>query len=95
MKNVLIIGADPEITGVINRLVNGFEGFKGESITSIDELEAKLNKTPFDILLMGAGFNEDEEHQIRKTAAAFLPDIKIVEHYGGGSGLLLEELHRE
>ena len=95
MKNVLIIGADPEITSVIKRLVNGYEGFQGEAIGAPEELSAALKSSVFDILLIGGGFTEDEEVQMREVASRMSPDLRIIEHYGGGSGLLLEELNRE
>ena len=94
MKNVLIVSADPEITEVIVRLVNGYEGFQGESISAVDQLSATLEKSAFDILLLGAGFTEQEEGRIKETASLINPELKVIEHYGGGSGLLLEELHR-
>ena len=95
MRNVLIIGADPEITTVIERLVNGFQGFRGEAITSIRDLALKLADSQFDVLLLGAGFTKAQETQIRETASSVAPYTRVIEHYGGGSGLLLEELKRE
>ena len=94
-KHVLIAAKDPEITKVIDRLVNSYEGFRGESIHSVAELASILKEKPFHTFLLGAGFTKEQEIQMRAIASSLAPEMKIIEHYGGGSGLLLEELNRE
>lgn len=92
MRNVLIAGKNIEVTEVIERLVNEMEGYKGRTIHAISNLDIVLKKQSFDVLLLGAGFQEDEELEIRRKAVLFQPDIKVVEHFGGGSGLLSAEI---
>ena len=94
MKNVLILSVDVEIAHVIHRLVNGYKGFKGKTINSLDQLLPAIHESAFDILLLGAGFTTAQETEIKAIASHHAPGLKVIEHFGGGSGLLLEELHR-
>ena len=94
MRNVLIAGTNTEVTEVIERLVNEMDGYSGTVINSTKDLDAYLKRQPFDVLLLGAGFQQEEEVEIRRRASLLRPEMKVVEHYGGGSGLLSSEFYR-
>ncbi|MEO1053628.1 MAG: hypothetical protein AAFX87_23535 [Bacteroidota bacterium] len=51
-----------------------------------------MREDKYDILLIGAGFDEQQEKTIRQKAIEIQPDLKILNHFGGGSGLLRAEL---
>ena len=97
MKKVLVAGVDQLITNVIVRLLNQMEGYSGVSANSTTEMEESLRASDYDIFLIGAGFDQAQERSMTKEALEIRPNIKVLEHYGGGSGLLkteLEELTR-
>lgn len=83
---------------MIVRLLNQMEGYNGAKANSTTEMTESLIASDYDILLIGAGFNETQEQSVKKEALKIHPKIKILEHYSGGSGLLkteLEELTRD
>ncbi|MEM9337111.1 MAG: hypothetical protein AAGA66_00155 [Bacteroidota bacterium] len=92
MKKILVIGKNKEIANVIIRLLDAHEGYTGLASTSIQEMHTSLMKDQYDLLLIGAGFDKKDEEEIRRKAIEIQPAIKVFEHYGGGSGLLLSEL---
>jgi hypothetical protein len=55
---------------------------------SIDQL-AQQN---FDILLVGSGFSEEEESRLDHYIRTERPNVHIIFHYGGGSGILYSEV---
>jgi len=94
MKKILVIGMDEVITNVIIRLLHGMEGYSGVATNSINEMLASLREQKYDILLIGAGFDEEQENTIRQKALEIQKGIKIIQHFGGGSGLLKAELEQ-
>jgi len=92
MRKVLIAGTNKQVTDVIERLVNEMDGYTGRVTNSNKDLNAILEKHSFDILLLGAGYTREQETEIRSRATKLRPEMKVVEHYGGGSGLLASEI---
>lgn len=92
MQKVLVVGIDQEITPTIERLINGLENYQGRACGSMEEMVEFLHTIKYDILLIGAGFDQKQEQEMQKRAKEIQPDLEILEHYGGGSGLLLSEL---
>lgn len=89
---ILYIGRDPEITVVMQRLLNAREEWKGLTVCTDGEAVAICEAQPLDLVLLGNGITEDEEHELRKALTALRPGLKIIQHYGGGSGLLYGEI---
>ncbi len=46
----------------------------------------------FDIVLLCNGINEASEQQLRSYFKSMQPAVIIIHHYGGGSGLLSNEI---
>lgn len=94
MKNptILVVCKHPDILSTILRLIHKKEGWAATGAASAAEAETVCTATPVDLVLFGAGVNENEEQQLRSSLAALHPDIKFVQHYGGGSGLLYAEV---
>jgi hypothetical protein len=61
--------------------------------TVSDEESIKLfNEMNFKIVLIGAGVDETSEKKLSDIFKTSIPSIKILKHYGGGSGLLFGEI---
>jgi DNA-binding NarL/FixJ family response regulator len=90
--NILVIGRHADITETVVRLLNNENGWHAAgSLTDMDAIQ-KFEKESFDIVLIGGGVNEDSERELVTTFKRTKPAIKIVRHYGGGSGLLFAEI---
>ena len=90
--NILYIGRHPEIMETVVRLINKNEGWNGLGTADDDMAIALFTNMDFQVVLLGCGINEEDELRLRNFFAAVNPNAKIVQHYGGGSGLLYNEI---
>ncbi|MCZ4222233.1 hypothetical protein [Pedobacter rhodius] len=89
---ILYIGRDTEITTVMNRLLNARPEWKGICVCNDEEAIAICQQQKIDLVLLGNGINHEEEVQLKGKILALMPNVKIIQHYGGGSGLLYGEI---
>lgn len=90
--SILYIGRDTEIMEIVVRLLNKNDNWFGTGTTEYNEAKELVSKLHFDIVLLGCGIDEADELMLRKFFLFHRPSIKIVQHYGGGSGLLYNEI---
>lgn len=90
--NILYTGRHPEILETVVRLINQNENWKGYGAGNNEQVIALFTEIDFDIVLLGCSIPKDEETALRKAFASHNPKCKIVQHYGGGSGLLSSEI---
>ena len=90
--NILVLNRNEGILEVILRLINNHRDWYGVGESELDNLAHLLIKGHIDLVLIGSGFSPAEEQEIVKTSNELNSDIKIVHHWGGGSGLLTNEI---
>ena len=90
--DILVAGREKTILDVVERLINTHEGWKATVITTEDEGVHVFNKQRFPIVLVCAGFSAEEETSLRAKLTAKDPTTVVIRHYGGGSGLLENEI---
>ncbi|WP_133996031.1 hypothetical protein [Dinghuibacter silviterrae] len=74
---------------VVERLLNSHEGWQGVVALTREEGLKKLNGDLYDAVLLCVGVTETDEVEFRKAATN---QTKVIRHYGGGSGLLENEI---
>lgn len=89
---ILYIGRDAEITTVMQRLLNARPEWNGLTVCSDEEAVSICEKQHLDLVLLGNGINPECERALREKLIAIRPGLKIIQHYGGGSGLLYGEI---
>ncbi|NIG54824.1 response regulator receiver protein [Chitinophaga sp. Cy-1792] len=89
---LLAIGYHPEIMQVLHRLMNSHSGWKGDIATSLEEATSLITNNTYDGILLAVGVTPEDETFIRTQVEITAPDTKIIRHYGGGSGLLENEI---
>jgi len=89
---ILYIGRDTEITVVMNRLLNARPEWKGICVCTDDEAIEICQNQEIDLVLLGNGIDAACEEVLRAKLTGLKPDLKIIQHYGGGSGLLYGEI---
>jgi len=89
---ILTIGRHPEILQTVVRLVNNNPDWDCTGALTAAEALAAFAATPFKLILLGGGIEPESEEQLCAAFRALNPDIIIVQHYGGGSGLLFAEI---
>jgi len=90
---IIVYGKHPDILQTVERLINANEAWHGEGYSEEEEVLQQIAQKPYDLLLLGGGISQKSEDTIRKTVGSRFPNLKIVQHFGGGSGLLASEIY--
>lgn len=89
----LVIGKNQEILDVLKRIIENNEGWTAE-IQSSEELSYDyLTANNVDIVLLSSGLEEQFEKDMKVFCENSGGKVKVIEHYGGGSGLLKNEVY--
>lgn len=90
--HILAIGRNPEIMAVIDRLLNTPENRTGTTVTTDEEALAAFQNATFDLVLLCVGISEQEGAALTAQLLQLQPGVPVIRHYGGGSGLLDNEI---
>jgi hypothetical protein len=90
---ILVICRHPEILQTIVRLVNNNPDWQATGAITNPEAIKAFNDGAFGLVLLGSGIDEESEKELRSAFTSVVPGITIVQHYGGGSGLLSAEIY--
>lgn len=91
--NILALGTDTRILQTILRLLHSKSGWTATGAATVQEALSSVAGNKYDVLLLGAGFSTAEEMQVSDAICAANPDVRVIPHYGGGSGLLFAEIY--
>jgi hypothetical protein len=90
---ILVIGRNPEIVQTVVRLINNNPAWNA-TFALTDEVAIKyFEAQPFNLVLLGGGIEPESDNLLRHEFTARNPNITIIQHYGGGSGLLATEIN--
>lgn len=90
--NILVIGRQEEIMNTVVRLINNHTHWNATGTTDNQKAIILFDQQHFDLVLIGGGVDKESETQLREIFTLKNPAIKIVQHWGGGSGLLENEI---
>ena len=85
MKNVVILGGNKDIVDLLVRLIANYPEFSASGFQQAQEVLAP--GIPMDVLLLSSGVSAADEALVRSAVS-----VPIIQHFGGGSGLLRAEL---
>ncbi|MBI3219511.1 MAG: hypothetical protein HYZ44_08370 [Bacteroidetes bacterium] len=91
--HILIIGRHQQIMETVVRLIESQRGWTATGALTDEEAVAIFQQENFDLVLIGGGVEEASEQKLKELFLKKNPAIKIIRHYGGGSGLLFNEIH--
>ncbi len=91
--NILVVGRHEEILQTVLRLINKNDDWNAEGCLHDEEAVKLFNERNFDLVLLSGGIDEVCEENLRNCFMKKNPAIKIIQHYGGGSGLLSGEIY--
>jgi hypothetical protein len=91
---ILVIGRHEEILQTVIRLVNNNLDWNATGCVTDNEALTAFGNQQFKLVLLGGGIEPESETRLRAAFEAKNPDIIIVQHYGGGSGLLAAEIYQ-
>ncbi|MBL4674881.1 MAG: hypothetical protein JKY70_01535 [Mucilaginibacter sp.] len=90
---IMVICRHPEILATIVRLINNNPEWSATGCETDQSAIDAFKAINHDVVLIGSGVNTESETQLRKVFINLNPLVKIVQHYGGGSGLLSAEIY--
>jgi len=88
--NILAVGTNTEILPVILRLLNNKPNWQATGASTLTEVLTIAAEKQFDVILIGGGIDEQDTLVIKNA----FPQIPVVLHFGGGSGLLYAEIYQ-
>ncbi|KAA0125960.1 hypothetical protein FY557_19875 [Chryseobacterium sp. SN22] len=91
--NFLVIGKNQEILETLKRIIENNEGWKAEIRSDETVCPDYIKENEVDIVLLSSGLDEKYENEIKVFCSALGKDVKVIDHYGGGSGLLKNEVY--
>lgn len=91
---ILAIGRHAEILQTVVRLINNNPEWNATSAGTDDEAILAFSTQPYKLVLLGGGIEDESEGRLCAAFRALNPEIIIVQHYGGGSGLLTAEIYQ-
>ena len=92
--NILVVGKDPEILKVVLRLLNDYKEGNYHAVGSTDPDFARslFADTDIDLVLITNGIDATLDASLREDFLTRRPGVRILQHFGGGSGLLFGEI---
>lgn len=87
-----MVGRHPEIMQTVLELINKTEDWEATGALSDETAIELYQKRRYDVVLIGGGVTEESEAKLRAIFTFQNPLIRIIQHYGGGSGLLFAEI---
>jgi len=90
---ILVICRHEGILQTIVRLINNNPAWNATGAVNDEEALTAFAARSFKVVLLGSGIEKENEDKLSMAFKAHDPNITIVEHYGGGSGLLFTEIY--
>lgn len=91
--NFLVIGKNNEILETLKRIIENNEGWKAEIQSDENICYNYIKENHIDIVLLSSGLEEKFENEIKVFCKNLDKEVKVIDHYGGGSGLLKNEVY--
>ena len=89
----LIFGKNEEILLTLKRIIENSPNWNATIQYDLDACKKQLIDFPVDVLLLSSGLSPQEEHEITDHLTRLTYPIGLIKHYGGGSGLLKNEVY--
>jgi hypothetical protein len=90
--NILVIGRHAEITETIIRLLESRDGWTAKGALTDEEALNLFKSEKINFVLIGGGVSDASEAELRGAFKMIDPAAVIIQHFGGGSGLLFNEI---
>jgi hypothetical protein len=88
----LILGKNQPILEILIRLVNANVEWNAVGFSEDEVAKIYFKENELDIVLLSSGIDQESENIMRAFFISHQPEIEIIQHYGGGSGLLKCEI---
>lgn len=90
---ILAVGRHEQILQTVVRLINNNPDWEGLGAVTDKEAVQQFDHQLINLVLLCGGIEPESEENLRAYFTAHRPHVPIVQHYGGGSGLLTAEIY--
>jgi len=90
---ILVIGRNEQIVATVERLINNNPAWQATTCLTDEGAVTICAQQKFDLVLLGGGIDAASDAYLRNAINEHQPGITIIQHYGGGSGLLATEIN--
>ncbi|CAM3460587.1 hypothetical protein [Aquirufa ecclesiirivi] len=94
IHHILVVGKNEAIVALLIKLVNKYPELFALGTCELEEVPSICQKSPIDIVLFSSGLSLQQEKEMVQIVSQIHPNVKTIEHFGGGSGLLRTELNQ-
>ncbi|QSW88568.1 MULTISPECIES: hypothetical protein [Flavobacterium] len=95
MLQFLLLGKNEEILAILLRLVNAYDEWNAVAFSNEKEAQEYFLNHKIDVVLLSSAIEDQVEKEFTSFCLKQQPNVEVIEHFGGGSGLLKSEiLHR-
>lgn len=88
----LVIGTNEIILETLVRVITSMDRWTAHSCNELESMFEYLKQHEVNVLLLSSGLEEEVEQKIKTIVPFLYPETAVIEHYGGGSGLLRNEV---
>lgn len=89
----LILGKNEAILEILLRLVNANENWNAIGFNHETLAQEYFLKNNLDFVLLSSGIEDHIEKEFTQFCIKNQPNVEVIEHFGGGSGLLQSEIY--
>ncbi|GAA4450627.1 hypothetical protein [Rurimicrobium arvi] len=89
---ILVVGRNREIVPVLQRLIEQEESWQATVAYTDEDAILQFQQMQYDVVLLSSGIEPESEAKLRSLFLFQQPEVIILQHYGGGSGLLKAEI---
>jgi len=89
----LILGKNESILPILLRLVNANENWNAIAFTDEHLAQEYFLNNKIDMVLLSSAIENHVEKEFTLFCLKNQPDVEVIEHFGGGSGLLQSEIY--
>lgn len=90
--SILFIARTPQIVEIVVRLIDSVEGWTARGCLSNETAMELFLSNEYDLIMLGSGLEPASELELTRFFESHKPNIPVIQHYGGGSGLLFGEI---
>ncbi len=90
---ILVVGRNSDIVQTVVRLINNNPRWNATHALTDSEAIALFHSQAFKLVLLGGGIEARSDALLRQAFTSHNPGITIIQHFGGGSGLLATEIN--
>jgi CheY-like chemotaxis protein len=91
---ILVVGRNTEIVPLLQRLIEQEETWQCTTAYTDEEAILHFQQMQYDVVLLSSGIEPESEAKLRSLFLFQQPEVIILQHYGGGSGLLNSEIRQ-